>query len=147
MSRILVVDDDAPTRESLARLLTAAGHSAVIAFNGRDAWLTLYEGLPDLILLDLMMPQMDGITFLRLLRRSDHWGRLPVLVVTGFSDDDGLVGEAKQLGVTDVISKMGCDAGGLLSAVERTLGSSAPAPSVRPAARQTARRAMACGAA
>ena len=147
MSRILVVDDDAPTRESLARLLTAAGHSAVIAFNGRDAWLTLYEGVPDLILLDLMMPQMDGITFLRLLRHSDHWGRLPVLVVTGFSDDEGLVGEAKQLGVTDVVPKMSCDAERLLSLVERTLGSSATVPSVRPAARQTGRRAMACGAA
>ena len=146
MSRILVVDDDAPTRESLARLLTTAGHAAVIAPNGRDAWLTLYEGVPDVILLDLMMPQMDGITFLRLLRHSDHWGQVPVVVVTGFSDDEGLVGEARELGVADIVPKMGCSAERLLSLVEGTLAAGSPL-SPSPAARQTGRRAMACGAA
>lgn len=118
----MVVDDARIARESLARLLTSAGHTAVTAANGRDAWLTLYEGVPDLILLDLMMPQMDGITFLRLLRRSDHWADVLVIVITGFSDDERLVGQARQLGVVDVLPKMSCRTEQLLSLVEQTLG-------------------------
>ncbi len=46
MSRILVVDDARLVRDSLARLLTSAGHSAVTAANGRDAWAQLYAGVP-----------------------------------------------------------------------------------------------------
>jgi CheY-like chemotaxis protein len=121
MSRILVVDDDCATRASLARLLTAAGHEAVAAANGREAWLTLYEGVPHLILLDLMMPQMDGITFLELLRRSDHWSDIPVIVVTGFSDDEDLVGRARKLAVADVVGKANCGTDELVSLVGQTL--------------------------
>ena len=121
MSRILAVDDDSVVREALSRLLTLAGYSAVTAANGRDAWLTLYEGVPDLILLDLMMPQMDGITFLNLLRHSDHWSRVPVIVITGCSDDDELVGQARRLGITEVLPKTNCAADQVLSLVERTL--------------------------
>jgi CheY-like chemotaxis protein len=121
MSRILVVDDSALARESLARLLASAGHMAATAANGRDAWAMLYEGIPDLILLDLMMPQMDGITFLKLLRHSDHWAHVPVIVITGFSDDEQLVGQARKLGVADVLPKMSCGVGQLLTLVDHTL--------------------------
>ena len=121
MSRILVVDDESIARESLARLLTSAGHAVVTAANGRDAWLTLYEGVPDLILLDLMMPQLDGVAFLTLLRRSDHWADVPVVVVTGFAGDDRLVGRARKLGVDQVLPKAGCGVDQLLASVERAL--------------------------
>ena len=142
MSRILVVDDALPARESLARLLTSAGHATTTAANGRDAWLTLYEGLPDLILLDLMMPQMDGITFLRLLRQSDHWAHVPVVVVTGFSDDEDLVREARTLGVSDVVPKQGCGVEQLLALVEQALArGSEPLP--RQPAPSRNRRSMA----
>lgn len=132
MSRILVVDDAVHAREALARLLTSAGHAPITAANGRDAWLTLYEGAPDLILLDLMMPQMDGITFLKLLRHSDHWAHVPVVIITGFADDEDLVGQARKLGVAQVLPKTGCDVEQVLSTVERTL------------ARASASRALPC---
>jgi CheY-like chemotaxis protein len=128
MSHVLVVDDESIARESLARLLTSGGHAVVTAANGRDAWLTLYEGVPDLILLDLMMPQMDGVTFLTLLRRSDHWSRVPVIVVTGLSADEGMVREARKLGVADVLSKAGCGVERLLSLVKRTLTEASESP-------------------
>ncbi len=146
MSRILVVDDESMVRESLARLLTSAGHAAVTAANGRDAWLTMYEGVPDLILLDLMMPQMDGITFLKLLRHSDHWAHVPVIVITGFSDDEGLVGQARKLGVAQVLPKMSCEVERLLSLVERTLAHAPEAMPADPPANRNRRRTMACGA-
>src|SRR5687768_3145573 len=121
MSRILVVDDASVVRESLARILTSAGHVAATAANGRDAWLRMYEGVPDLILLDLMMPQMDGITFLKLLRQSDHWAHVPVIVVTGFSDDEGLTSQARKLGVAHVSPKVGNTVERLLALVEQAL--------------------------
>ncbi len=140
MSRILVVDDESMVRESLARLLTSAGHAAVTAANGRDAWLTMYEGVPDLILLDLMMPQMDGITFLTLLRRSDHWAQVPVIVVTGLSDDEGLVGQARKLGVAEVLPKTSYGVDQLISLVQQTLTPSPKRLICDPPRSQTHRR-------
>ena len=146
MARILVIDDARPDREALARLLTAADHTAVTAADGRDAWLTMYEGQPDLILLDLMMPQMDGVTFLRLLRRSDHWSRVPVIVITGADDRDGLVAEARKLGVVEVLKKTECGAEQILALVEQTLNVPAAPPLERtPARRERRRTACAVG--
>ena len=146
MSRILVIDDEIVERESLARLFTAAGHVAVTAADGRDAWLTLYEGAPDLIVLDLMMPQMDGATFLRLLRHSDHWSRVPVIVLTGAADNDGLVVQAKTLGVVAVLQKMTCDVEHILALVERTLATPVASPRSSPP-KHRGRQAAACGVA
>lgn len=140
MPRILVVDDARHVREPLARLLEAAGQETVTAANGRDAWLTLYEGLPDLILLDLMMPQMDGITFLRLLRRSDHWSHLPVIVVTGFADDRALVAEARELGVEAIVQKSDSSVDELIALVQRTLRADATPTPRRPAENRRSRR-------
>ncbi len=148
MSRILVIDDEILEREALAKVLTAAGHFAVTAADGRNGWLTLYEGAPDLILLDLMMPQMDGVTFLRLLRHSDHWSRVPVIVVTGVANDDGLVGEARRLGVVDVLHKMRCGVGQILAVVERALTSTTESsPASATAFKRTSGRRAVCGVA
>lgn len=105
MSKILVVDDSLLTRESLARILEKRGHTTSTAPNGRDAWLMLYTSVPDVIILDLMMPQMDGLTFLRLLRHNHHWNDVPVILLTGHSDEAGILADAKLLGVSDVIFK------------------------------------------
>jgi CheY-like chemotaxis protein len=105
LSTVLVVDDTALARESVARLLEYEGFSTIRAANGREGWTTLYEKTPDLILLDLMMPMMDGVTFLRMLRRSPLWKDVPVIVLTGVSDDDRLVQEARRLGIADLVPK------------------------------------------
>jgi CheY-like chemotaxis protein len=65
----------------------------------------LYDSLPDLIVLDLMMPEMGGAIFLRMLRNHSHWKDLPVLVLTGLDPDEALVQSAKSFGVVDVIHK------------------------------------------
>lgn len=105
MSTVLVVDDTALARESVARLLEYEGFDTIRAANGKDGWATLYSRTPDLILLDLMMPMMDGVTFLRMLRRSVLWKDLPVIVLTGASDDDAMVAQAKGLGIAELIPK------------------------------------------
>ena len=82
MSRILVVDDSAVTRNSLAKLLIHEGHVVHTAPNGREAWVTLYSELPDLIVLDLMMPDVNGFDVVEALTRRPETAGIPILVVT-----------------------------------------------------------------
>jgi diguanylate cyclase len=105
MSLILVVDDMALAREAVARLLRHEGFQTVSAGNGKEAYATLYSQKPDLIVLDLMMPEMDGITFLRMIRRHPQWESIPIVVLTGLNDDNMLVARAKELGVNDLVPK------------------------------------------
>ncbi len=91
-SGILVVDDDADIRDSLRDALELEGYTVAVAANGRDAWESLRpEALPALILLDLMMPVMNGAEFLRLLRADDRLRSVPVVVVTAFGASAGSV--------------------------------------------------------
>lgn len=80
---ILVVEDDPPTRELLCHSLTHMGYAASVATNGRNGlvWLASHPA-PSLILLDLMMPEMDGFEFLRELRKQPAFVDIPVIVVT-----------------------------------------------------------------
>ena len=105
MAKILIVDDSSLTRLCVARLLERAGYTTSTASNGKDAWMMLYTGLPDLIVLDLMMPQMDGLAFLRLLRHNHHWNDLPVIILTGHDNEEKMVAQARALGVSDIIAK------------------------------------------
>jgi signal transduction histidine kinase/DNA-binding response OmpR family regulator len=83
--RALVVDDDPLARDMLRRALERGGWSVHEAENGRRALDRLAEARPTLVLLDLMMPEMDGFEFLGKLRDQPEWGGVPVLVVTAKS--------------------------------------------------------------
>jgi signal transduction histidine kinase/DNA-binding response OmpR family regulator/HAMP domain-containing protein len=75
--RVLVVEDEADMRRLLRRTLKQAGWAVAEAANGREALARLAEDQPHLILLDLMMPEMDGSTFVEALRHQDAWGVNP----------------------------------------------------------------------
>jgi len=80
--RILIVEDNDASRELLRRILERDGWTAVEAANGRVALMRVAEQQPDLILLDLMMPEMDGFEFLTELRKNSEWHNIPILVLT-----------------------------------------------------------------
>jgi CheY-like chemotaxis protein len=82
MPRILLAEDDAIVRELSAHALRRAGFEVVCAADGQAAWDLLDTAEPDLILLDLAMPTLDGLSFLRRLRAHERWGGVPVLVVS-----------------------------------------------------------------
>jgi PAS domain S-box-containing protein len=79
---VLVIEDDADTRDLLRRLLDKEGWVVTEAANGRVALERVAERQPELILLDLMMPEMDGFAFLEVLRQQDAWRSIPVVVLT-----------------------------------------------------------------
>lgn len=85
---ILVVEDEAPMLGVLADNLGFEGFSVLRATNGVDGLALALENHPDLILLDIMMPQMNGLIMLEKLR-SDEWGKgVPVIILTNFGDNE-----------------------------------------------------------
>ncbi len=117
---VLIVEDDDTTREVLRGALARDGWSVAQAENGRVGLTRLAEKIPNVILLDLMMPEMDGFEFVAELRRTPEWRHIPVLVVTArdLSDEDRrrLYG-----GVQQVIQKGAYDRDQLLFEVGQVL--------------------------
>jgi signal transduction histidine kinase/DNA-binding response OmpR family regulator len=98
---VLVVEDDAATREILRRTLEHDGWVVTEAENGRAALDSLSRAVPDLIVLDLMMPEMDGFEFVGELRRREAGRRVPVVVVTAreltAADRERLEGQVRRV--------------------------------------------------
>lgn len=103
--RVLIVDDDQPTRDGLAMVLHAIGHEVETAQNGKEALEMLAQVRPDVIMLDLSMPVMDGWTF-RLQQLLDpRVADIPVIVLSG--SDAQMQDELRLLGIRDYIPKPG----------------------------------------
>ena len=88
MATILIVEDDPDTREIMGRYLTLAGYDHVSASNGWEALLAVDQNEVDLILLDVMMPGMDGVTFLNILRNAQTKRNTPVVIVTAMTTQE-----------------------------------------------------------
>ena len=104
MKRILLVDDEPSFRAPASLVLRQAGYSVDCAGSGEEALRLLQSVQPDLILLDLRMPGMGGLAFLRRLRGDERWAALPVIVLS--ANSDGKPGtEALELGARACLLK------------------------------------------
>lgn len=103
MSTVLVVEDDPEMRELERRALSYAGHEVLLAENGHEALRTLETHRPTVIVLDVMMPGMDGLTFLLERAKRGVGVEVPVVCVSGAGPASA--GEALHLGATEFISK------------------------------------------
>src|SRR5262249_7661160 len=104
MRRILIVEDAPASRHALERLLQQEGYETIVAANGAEALAKLKAKPPDMILLDHMMPEVDGLTFLSSIRRFPKWKKLPVIMLTGVKDRASL-SQAQALGVKEYLMK------------------------------------------
>ena len=116
----LVVEDDPDTRVWLRRMLREEGWTVLEAANGREALAQLANVTPDVMLLDLIMPEMDGFELLNELRHEEVWRRLPVVVVTAaeLSDEDH---ERLNGSVLKVLHKTGTSREALLAELHELL--------------------------
>ena len=123
--QVLIVDDDPEARRWLARALTAEGWQTSEAEHGRAALARVRERRPDLILLDLLMPEMDGFEFLARLQAEPKAPRVPVIVVTAadLSDDDH---RRLNGAVEKVLLKQACSRDELLQALRDLVGRMVP---------------------
>jgi len=101
---ILVVDDMAANRELLQEHVQIIGHNTVLAENGLSALTQLKTHLVDLILLDIMMPEMDGIQLLERLASESDLKEIPVIVISA-TDDMSSVAKCINLGAVDYLTK------------------------------------------
>jgi two-component system cell cycle response regulator len=102
--RILLVDDDLAILMMLQTLLTQAGHTVTTARDGREALRRVEESIPQLIITDWVMPEMDGIEFCKALRQNPAWRNIHVFIVTAQESINRLV-EAFEAGANDYMTK------------------------------------------
>lgn len=101
---VLIVDDDAMTRLLVVEALEPEGFEVVEAANGAEGIAAFQRIHPDVILLDVSMPGMNGFECCQYLRRLPGGARVPIVVLTG-NDDDDSIGSAFEAGATDFVSK------------------------------------------
>lgn len=118
MMRVLVVDDTDSARDVTERILRHHGLQAAGARSGEEALTLLDQIDPDLILLDVSMPGMDGLTLLERLRQHPRWRGLPVVMLTAISDEAS-ISRAQELGASDYLVKAEFTAPRMLEVVRR----------------------------
>ena len=104
MARVLIVDDNQAMVEALSIVVSARGHDAQTALSGQEALDIVAVDPPDVILLDLKMPGLDGFETLNRLRTMEQGKELPVLIITAQEEDD-LEGKVAEAGGSGLLRK------------------------------------------
>jgi len=102
--KVLIVEDDPAMREVFERILATKNMTAYSAVDGKDAIPKTLALKPDLILLDINMPNLDGLTFCKAIRAGKETQNIPVIVVTGLNSR-GRVEECMEAGADDYLTK------------------------------------------
>ena len=100
--KILVADDQQEIRHLLDHFLTGQGYEVVLAFDGNQALMLAVEEKPQLIILDIKMPGLDGLEVCKRLKEKEQTKLIPVIVITGFEDNKI---EALNAGADDFVNK------------------------------------------
>lgn len=119
MKKILFIDDDAMALKVGELMLSNAAYTVITANSGEEGFKQLQAHKVDAIFLDLMMPVMNGIEFLKVLRSNEDFKTIPVVVQTGVGDTTD-INEALKLGISSLIRKP-YNRGSLLSIVKLVL--------------------------
>jgi len=118
--KILIIDDEDQLLQALVKKLTKEGFEVFTASDGKEGLLETAKNSPDLILLDLILPVMDGMTFLEKLRDTEKFKDTPVLVLTNL-DDSRKVEESQRHGATDYLVKTAWTLDDIVSKVNKIL--------------------------
>jgi len=140
--RILIIDDEKSIQRGLSRVFEQHGFDVDVASDGFEAGTMLYQKRPDVVMLDLVMPQIDGFKTCRYIRDNHEFSAIKILVLTGYPSDDNFA-RARQLGADRCLAKP-ADNAVLLATVRELLGESTTAAPEQPAPTQGACREPSC---
>jgi DNA-binding response OmpR family regulator len=104
MAKILFIEDDPLINKIYSTRLKADGHDVFSAENGEDGLKMVYDVMPDIIVLDVMMPRVDGFAVLEKLRADDRFKNKPILMYSNLNNEEEIK-RAKQMGVTEFLVK------------------------------------------
>lgn len=118
--QILIIEDDASVRQLVSRLLTKSGYACTTATDGLDGLRALELAIPDLIILDVLMPELDGLTFVKALKTQRDTKPIPVIFLTAKSDPLSMI-EGINVGAKFYVTKP-FQSEDLLAKVNKVLG-------------------------
>lgn len=119
MSSILLVEDTAVLAEQIADLLFMEGSDVVIARHGREALSKLQSLRPDLVITDLLMPEMDGFELIHRMKKIADLQTIPIIVLTAKNGEE-TDGRLEELGIQQLLRKP-CNAEDLIEAVRKII--------------------------
>jgi len=125
MAEVLIVDDEPDTREVLGKILERAGHVVRIARDGKEAVTQVNLKPPDVVVLDLLMPTMNGADFLATVRAYRRFRSLPIVLLTAVSDHP-LLDQVVELGVQSILVKSKAIFEDIRRAIEEAMRAKAP---------------------
>lgn len=119
--KVLIVEDDNFVAEVYSTKLLEMGHEVIITQNGEEGLNVLKENLPDLILLDIIMPVMGGIEMLEEIKKKEEWKKIPVILLTNIGEKDSIQ-KAQNLGVQDYLIKSHFTPAEVIEKIDAVLG-------------------------
>jgi len=120
MNKILLIEDEKALHEALGGALKKNGHEVISAYNGEEGVAVLKQTVPDLIILDLMMPRMNGLDFLTFIKKEDNLKNIPVIVLTN-SDNTEHIQQVLDAGATTYLVKSNYSLGEVVQKIESFL--------------------------
>lgn len=121
MKKILVVDDDPLIIRMYEYKLKHDGYDVFLAFDGEKAIIEAKKERPDIILLDLMMPKMNGVETLKFLKKENDTKDIPVIVLTNLGDDPAYIELTKEMGAVGYLVKAETSLKELVNKIEKVL--------------------------
>lgn len=122
MKKILLVDDDKDIREVLKKKLTLNKYAVMTASSGQEALIICKTSVPDLVILDIAMPYMDGYETCKMLKEDNKTSNIPVFFLTGKElEPTGITGRCRDLGAFGYIYKP-CSSQDLLMEIKKIIG-------------------------
>lgn len=120
MKKILVAEDDRFLASAYKMKLSKSGYEVILASDGEEATKMLSEIIPDLILLDLVMPTKDGFQVLKDINANEKWRKIPVIIASNLGQKEDIE-LGKKLGAVDYIIKSDLSMEELLAKIEKIL--------------------------
>lgn len=119
--KILIVEDDGFLQGLCSRKFGAEGYQVAIAGDGVDGIKAMGDNRPDLILLDLLLPKVDGFEFLKTVQENKEWAKIPVIVFSNLSEEKD-INRAKNFGAKDYMIKSNFTLDDLAQKIKAVLG-------------------------